>query len=93
MFSLFLQGLESCEPLFDDLGLLFLDFETWKGVLCLDWKGFFVFDSEAVIKSAASAVSLTAWELHGSARRTARQADGGRPGCSHATPKPSGRLR
>ena len=48
---------------------------------------------QVVIKSAASAASPTAWELHGSARTTARQADGGRPGRSHATHKPSGRLR
>ena len=48
---------------------------------------------QAVIKSAASAASPTAWELHGSARTAARQADGGRLGRSHATPEPLGRLR
>ena len=30
-FSSFLTCLESCEPLFDDLGFLFFDFETWEG--------------------------------------------------------------
>ena len=39
---------------------------------------------KAVIKSAASAASPTAWELHGSARTAAWQVGGGRPGHSHA---------
>ena len=59
-------GLESCEPLFDDLGALFFDFQTWeellKGfervlnlgrVLCLDC----LLNFQAVIKLAASAAS------------------------------------
>ena len=44
-----LEFLESCEPLFDDLGFL-----------CLHWKGVFVLDLlnfQAVIKSVASAAS------------------------------------
>ena len=32
-FLWFLPGLESCEPLFDDLGFLFYDFQTWEGLL------------------------------------------------------------
>ena len=30
-FSSFLKSLESCEPLFDDLGFLFFDFQIWEG--------------------------------------------------------------
>ena len=30
-FSSFSKVLESCEPLFADLGFLFFDFETWEG--------------------------------------------------------------
>ena len=68
-FSSFLKVLESCEPLFDDLGFLFFDFETWegfsvwigKGSLSWIWIGRVSFveklNFQAVIKSAASAAS------------------------------------
>ena len=46
---------EKCWPL---LG------KAWERV----WEGFGKLDFQAVIKSAASAASPTAWELHGSAR-------------------------
>ena len=36
--STFLNGLERCEPLFDDLGFLFYDFQTWEGFFVWIWK-------------------------------------------------------
>ena len=68
-FLSFLKALESCEPLFDDLGFLFFDFETWEGFsvwigrgsLPWIWIGRVSFvkklNFQAVIKSAASAAS------------------------------------
>ena len=65
-----MPGLESCEPLFEDLETLFFDFETWegfsvwigKGSLSWIWIGRISFveklNFQAVIKSAASTASL-----------------------------------
>ena len=93
-------------PFFYDLGFLFFDFETWEGFFaCIGrgslswiWIGRVSFveklNFQAVIKSAASAASpkTKIQESRGaSGRRLGWRATAS--GGSHATPKPSGRLR